>query len=68
MCPGRNGVVQRISGRHGADQDQHDQTHALLSIVRAVGEADAGAGEDQQPADPERRRLVPPALHKGACP
>ena len=26
--------------------------------LRAVDEADAGAGQDQQPANPQRRRLV----------
>ena len=44
----RHGAVQRIGRRHDADQDQHDQAHALLAVVRAVREADAGAGEDQQ--------------------
>ena len=51
-------AVQRIGGRHGADQDQHDQAHALLAVVRAVEEADQRAGEDQDAADPQRRRLV----------
>ena len=54
----RQRAVQRIGGRHGADQDQHDQAHALLAVVGAVREADAGAGEDQDAADPQRRRLV----------
>ena len=51
-------MVQRIRGRDCADQNEHDQPHALLSVVGAVGEADARAGQDQQAADPERRRFV----------
>ncbi len=54
----RHGAVERVGRRHRADQDQHDQAHALLAVIRAMGEADTGAGEDQQAADPERRRLV----------
>jgi hypothetical protein len=52
-----DGVVERVGGGHGADQDEHDQAHAFLSVVGAVEEADAGAGEDEQAADVERRRL-----------
>ena len=59
----RQGAVERVGRRHGADQDQHDQAHALLAVVRAVGEAHAGAGQDQHAADPDRRRLV--ALGRG---
>ena len=54
---GGDGVVQRVRGGDRADQDQHDQPHALLSVVRAVRKADAGAGENQQRANPEWRRL-----------
>ena len=54
----RQGAVQRISGGHGADQDQHDKTHALLTVVGTVREADAGAGGNQKTANPERRSLV----------
>ena len=54
----RQRAVQRISRRHGADQDQHDQAHALLTVVRTVREADTGAGQDQEAANPQRRRLV----------
>ena len=46
-------AVERIGRRHRADQDQHDQPHALLTVIRAMEEADAGAGQDQQAADPE---------------
>ncbi len=53
-----HGAVQRIGGGRRADQDQHDQAHALLAVVAAVGEGDAGAGQDQQAADPQRRRRV----------
>ena len=55
---GRGREVERVGRRHDADQDQHDQAHALLAVVRAVGEAHAGAGQDQQAADPERRRRL----------
>src|SRR5580698_7671613 len=51
-----DGVVERVGGGNGADQDQHDQAHAFLSIVRAVEKADAGAGEDEQAAYVERWR------------
>ena len=27
-------VVQRVGGGHGADQDQHDEAHALLTVKR----------------------------------
>ena len=54
---GGDGVVERVSGGHGADEDQHDQAHALLAVVGAVEEADAGAGEHQQGANGPRRRL-----------
>ena len=46
------GEVEREAGREDADQDEHDQPHALLAVVRAMGEADAGAGEDQHRPDP----------------
>ena len=29
----RYGMVQRVGGRHRADEDQHDQAHALLPII-----------------------------------
>ena len=52
-----DGMVESVGGGNGADENQHDQAHAFLSVVRAVEEADAGAGENQQAADVERRRL-----------
>ena len=55
---GADGVVEGVGRGHGADEDEHDETHALLAVIRAVTEADAGAGEDQQAADPERRGRV----------
>ena len=56
---GGDGVVQRVGRGHGADEDEHDEAHALLPVVGAVEEADAGAGEHQQRADgPRRRRVV----------
>ncbi len=36
----RDGLVQRVGGRHGADQDQHDEAHALLTVEKAVHKAD----------------------------
>ena len=53
-----NGVVQRVGGGHRANEDQHDQAHALLPVIGAVEEADAGAGEHHQRADRPWRRLV----------
>ncbi len=50
--------VERISGRRDADQDQHDEAHALLPVIAAMRERDGGAGEDQQPADMPGRRLI----------
>ena len=51
-----HGAVQRVGGRGDADQDQHDQAHALLPVVAAMRERDAGAGQDEQAANPPRRR------------
>ena len=53
---GADGVVERVGGGDGADEDEHDEAHALLSVVGAVAVADAAAGEDQQETDVERRR------------
>ena len=60
MCDfrGRNRVIQGIYRRHRADQDQHDQAHAFLTIIRTMSKTDAGAGQDQQQPDPERWRLI----------
>ena len=58
ICAWRHGTVERVGHRHGADEDQHDEAHALLAVVRAVGEGHPAAGEDQQAADPPRRRGV----------
>ena len=52
-----DGMVERVSGWHCADEDQHDEPHALLAVIGAVRETDAGAGKDEQRANPERRRL-----------
>ena len=52
----RHRAVERVGGRHHADQDQHDQPHAFLAVVRAVREADARARQDQDAANPQRRR------------
>ena len=50
-------MVQRIGSRYGPDKDEHDEAHALLAVIGAVAEADAGAGEHQQGADEEWWRL-----------
>src|SRR5208282_4661947 len=52
-----NGVIESIGGGHSSDQNEHDQAHAFLSVVRSVEKADAGAGEDEEAADIKRRRL-----------
>ncbi|MNI48216.1 hypothetical protein D3C73_1027720 [compost metagenome] len=54
----RHGAVQRVGNRHGPDQDQHDQAHAFLPVVGAMGKGNPGTGEDQQTADPQRRRRI----------
>ena len=51
-----DGVVESVGGGHGADENQHDEAHAFLSVIGAVEEADAGAGEDEEAANVERRR------------
>ena len=48
-------AVQRIGCGDDADQDEHDETHALLAVIGAVREGHAGAGEDQKTPHPERR-------------
>ena len=55
---GSDGVIEGVCGGHGADENQHNQAHPLLSVVGAVEEADTRAGEHQQRPDPYRRRLV----------
>jgi hypothetical protein len=51
-------VVERVGGGDGADEDEHDQSHALLPVIGAVRKADAGAGKDQQGANGPRWRRV----------
>ncbi len=53
---GGDGVVERVGGGDGADEDEHDEAHALLAVVGAVEVADTAAGADEQQADVERRR------------
>ncbi len=52
-----HGAIQRVSERHGADEDQHDEPHPLLPIVRAVREETPVQREHEQPANPPRRRV-----------
>jgi len=54
-----DGMVEGVGCGNRADEDEHDEAHALLSVVGAVEEADAGAGEDEEAANPEGRRLRP---------
>ena len=54
----RHAAVERVGRRYRADQDQHDQTHAFLTVVGAMEEAHQGAGQNQDAADPPRRRLI----------
>ena len=56
---GADGVVERIGGGHRANQDEHDEAHAFLAVIGAVGEADAGASQDQQRANPDGGGSVP---------
>ncbi|MNN18098.1 hypothetical protein D3C81_1313030 [compost metagenome] len=54
-----HGLVQRVRHRQRADQNQHDQPHAFLAIVGAVGKGHPGAGQDQHTTDPPGwRRLA----------
>ena len=57
LLPGA-GILQGESGREDADEDQHDQPHPLLAIVGSVREANPGAGEHEQGADPTRWRMI----------
>ena len=51
-------MVQRVGCGDSADEDEHNEAHALLSVIRAVEEADAGAGEHHEGTNRERRRHV----------
>jgi hypothetical protein len=51
-------AVQGISRGDRADQDQHDQPHPLLPVIRAVGETDRRTGEHQKASDPPCRRPI----------
>jgi hypothetical protein len=53
-----DGVVEGIGRGNGADEDEHDEAHALLAVVGTVEEADAGAGEHHEGANGPRRRLL----------
>ena len=53
-----HGAIERVGGGYRADEDQHDEPHAFLAVVAAVEEAHAAAGQDQQAANPQGRRLV----------
>ena len=50
---GAHGVVERVGGGDGADEDEHDEAHAFLAVVGTVGVGDAAAGEDKEAADVE---------------
>ncbi len=55
---GAYSVVERVGGGDRADENQHDQPHALLAVIGAVVEADPGAGADHEKANWEGRRVV----------
>ncbi|MNE31782.1 hypothetical protein D3C80_1253650 [compost metagenome] len=60
-------AIEGVGHGQGADQNQHDQAHAFLAIVGAVGKGHTGAGEDQDGADPPgRRRFALGSLVQGA--
>src|ERR1700678_2627191 len=52
-------VVQRVGSRYRSDEDEHDEAHAFLSVVRSVRITDTAAGENQQKPNIERRRSTP---------
>ena len=73
-----HGAVQRIGGGGDPDQHQHDQAHALLSVVGTVRKAHTGAGENENganqsgggvfPCGPgEERRHVHQKFEQGAA-
>ncbi len=51
-------AVQGIGHGQGTHQNQHDQPHAFLPIVGAVGKRYAAAGQNQQAPDPDRGRVL----------
>ena len=51
-------MVQTVNHRQRADQNQHDQAHAFLAIVGAVGKRYACTGKNQQGTYPQGRRLA----------
>ncbi len=53
-----HGAVQRVRRRHRADENQHDEAHALLPVVGAVRKTHSGAGQHQQCANQQGRRRV----------
>ena len=52
-----HGAVQRVGGGNSAYQYEHDESHALLTVIAAVEKAHARAGQDQQAANPQWGRL-----------
>jgi hypothetical protein len=50
--------IERIGCRHQPDDCEHDETNALLTVIRPMRERYAGAGQDQQGPHPPNRRLV----------
>ena len=54
----RHRPIERIDRGHRADQDEHDQAHALLAVVRTVCERHAAARQDEERSDPQGRRCA----------
>jgi hypothetical protein len=50
--------VERVGRGKQADDGEHDEPDALLPVVRPVGEADTGAGQNQNSAHPPDRWAV----------
>ena len=40
-------LLESVGGGKDAHQDEHDETHALLTVIGSVGKAHTGAGEHQ---------------------
>jgi hypothetical protein len=51
--------IERKKGRKQSDDDEHDKTNAFLSIISTVGEANPGAGQDQNATHPPNGRYLP---------
>ena len=53
--------IERITRGNQSDQDQHDQAHTFLAVVRSMRQTDTAAGHEQGRANPTWR---PCAWHR----